>query len=425
MGRKQLKKYDLVVVGGGFAGVAAAVSAERQGIRVLILEKMNCFGGAASNNLVLPFMYYTTNMDGKVCRLSRGIFAEITDELNKNGGMKDSYEFDEEILKLILNRMVMKSGADILFHAQVTDVRQNKDGALESLTVFYKGDEYEIHADYFIDATGDADIAYRCGYPFRLGREEDQLCQPMTLCFRVDNVDMEAFGQCRGDINALYQKFQAEGKIKNPREDVLIFTTMHQKVLHFNSTRIVRKNPTDLFDVTAAELEAREQVFELFHFLKDNFKCFENARILSTAMEIGVRESRMIDGEYCITADELKDCVRFDDTIAVGYYEIDIHNPEGSGTSHYYFKAGEYYTIPYRALLPKNTKNLIVAGRCISVTHEVQASVRIMPIVCTIGQAAGMAAAVAKKQGVDVGQVNVTELQNRLIADGAFLGQQE
>lgn len=113
------------------------------------------------------------------------------------------------------------------------------------------------------------------------------------------------------------------------------------------------------------------------------------------------------------------------DTIAVGNYEIDIHNPEGSGTSHYYFKAGEYYTIPYRALLPKNTKNLIVAGRCISVTHEVQASVRIMPIVCTIGQAAGMAAAVAKKQGVDVGQVNVTELQNRLIADGAFLGQQE
>lgn len=278
----------------------------------------------------------------------------------------------------------------------------------------------EIGASYFIDATGDADLAVLCGCPYHLGREEDHLCQPMTLCFRLGNVDLEAYQRARSTINPLYQKFQAEGKIKNIREDVLIFSTMLSGMLHFNSTRIVRKNPVDAFDITAAEIEAREQVFELYHFLKDNIDGFQNAELVMTAMQTGARESRMIDGDYVLTGSDLVSCARFEDAIAAGNYDIDIHNPEGSGTSHYYFPEGQYYTIPYRSLIPKGTENLLAAGRCISSTHEAQASYRIMPICSTLGQAAGTAAALASRRRTGVRDIPVRDLQRLLKEDGAF-----
>lgn len=191
-------------------------------------------------------------------------------------------------------------------------------------------------------------------------------------------------------------------------------------MLHFNSTRIVRKNPVDAFDITAAEIEAREQVFELYHFLKDNIDGFQNAELVMTAMQTGARESRMIDGDYVLTGSDLVSCARFEDAIAAGNYDIDIHNPEGSGTSHYYFPEGQYYTIPYRSLIPKGTENLLAAGRCISSTHEAQASYRIMPICSTLGQAAGTAAALASRRRTGVRDIPVRDLQRLLKEDGAF-----
>ena len=141
--------------------------------------------------------------------------------------------------------------------------------------------------------------------------------------------------------------------------------------------------------------------------------------MLSTAIQIGTRESRMIDGEYCLTQEDLKNCVHFPDGIAAGNYDIDIHNPEGSGTSHYFFAPGTWYTIPYRCLLPVGTKNLLVAGRCISSTHEAQASYRIMPIVCCIGEAAGTAAGVACRAHTSLRGVDVEQVRAILKAGGA------
>ena len=264
--------------------------------------------------------------------------------------------------------------------------------------------------------------AVMAGVPTRLGREPDNLCQPMTLCFRVCNIDVEDFWKHHKEINDLYKKLQAEGKIKNPRENVLIFNTLVDGVLHFNTTRVVKHNPTDPFDVTEAEMIAREQMFEMYYFLKENCPGFEKSQLLYSAGEIGPRESRMIDGEYLLTETDLRDCVKFDDAIAAGNYDIDIHNPEGTGTSHYYFPAGTWYTIPYRALQPKNADNLLVAGRCVSTTHEAQASIRIMPIVATLGQAAGVAAAQAVKAGVGVKEIDVKALQEALRQGGAFIG---
>jgi hypothetical protein len=210
--------------------------------------------------------------------------------------------------------------------------------------------------------------------------------------------------------------------IKNIREDVLIFDTLTDGVLHFNSTRVVKKNPTDAFVVTAAEIDAREQAFELHEFLKRHFGAFRNSKIIMTAPQIGVRESRMVDGEYMLTERDLKDCVKFDDAVAAGNYDIDIHNPEGSGTSHYYFPDGAFYTIPYRSLLPKGVDNLLVAGRCVSATHEAQASIRIMPIVCCMGEAAGVAAAVAGASRVPAPRADIGKIQDILLKNGAFLG---
>ncbi len=161
-------------------------------------------------------------------------------------------------------------------------------------------------------------------------------------------------------------------------------------------------------------------MFELFNFLRENFEAFKHADILFTAPEIGVRESRMIDGKYVLTQDDLLACKKFEDSIAFCNYDIDIHNPEGSGTSHYYFKEGEYYTIPYRCLLPQKADNLLVAGRCISATHEAQASFRIMPIVCCIGEAAGNAAAIALTDGTTLENADIGKLHAALKANHAM-----
>ncbi|HOB36656.1 MAG: FAD-dependent oxidoreductase [Clostridiales bacterium] len=259
-----------------------------------------------------------------------------------------------------------------------------------------------------------------CGCPYHIGREKDNLCQPMTLCFRALGVDMEKFRESGKVLNRLYQQMQKEGKIKNPRENVLFFYYFVDDILHFNSTRVVKLNPTDAFDLTRAEIEAREQVFELFDFLKENIDGFQNSSLIMTAPSIGVRESRMIDGEYLLTGRDLISCRKFEDSIAAGNYDIDIHNPEGSGTSHYYFPEGQYYTIPYRSLIPKNVDNMLVAGRCISADHEAQASIRIMPIVCCLGEAAGTAVGVAAGEGVAVNRVDVKKVQERLKAQNAF-----
>jgi len=413
-------KYDVLVVGGGFTGVAAAIAAAREGQKVLLAEAGGFLGGAAGVNLVNPFMPYTTTVDGKKVELSAGLFKTICEKLEEMDAIKNGH-FHEEYLKLILDRMTKEAGVDVLFHVLLTGV-EVRDGLIRSVTFSGKSGELTFEADNFVDATGDADLAFRAGCPFRLGRDADNLCQPMTLCFRLANVDKEAYKEHRAEINPLYNRFQAEGKIKNIRENVLIFDNLVPGVLHFNTTRVVKLNPTDPFDVSKAEMDAREQVLEMVTFLKENIPGFENAVLSFTAPAIGVRESRMIDGRHILTAEELKNCTRFPDAIAAGNYDIDIHNPEGSGTSHYYFPAGQYYTIPYRSLVAERVDNLLVAGRCLSATHEAQASIRIMPICTTTGEAAGVGAAVACKDGLPAACADVKKVQEILVKNGAFIG---
>lgn len=415
-----MKKFDVLVAGGGFAGTAAAISAARGGKKVMLFDKFNAPGGAAAVNLVTPFMpYWTINKErNKREYLTGGIFSEIVGKLRELGAMEGDDKFSDEYLKLVLNRMIKEAGVTVLYHAYLKDVE--KEGkSIKSVTVSALGQDIKIAADTFIDATGDGVLSYLAGCSFMLGRNGDNLCQPMTLCFRVANVDVGRFYAEMPEMQKLYKEKQSSGEIRNPRENILTFVVPAKGIIHFNTTRVVKLNPTDPFDVTEAEFAAREQVFELFDLLKASFSSMKDADLIMTAAGIGVRESRMIEGEHILTANDLKECTKFPDSVARGNYDIDIHNPEGTGTSHYYFVPGEYYTIPYRSLTVKDADNLLVAGRCISADHEAQASIRIMPICASTGEAAGIAASLAP--GGKVKEVDIKALRERLTASGALI----
>ena len=415
-----MMKYDVAVIGGGFAGVAAALAAAREGCRVMLIEKGNALGGAAVNALVCPFMPYSTKINGVLTPLSAGLFQTICEKLNARGGMKNHYFLEEE-LKFLLNDMMCEANVDLLFHAYICDTNCLNE-KINSISVATKSGIITIEADYYIDATGDAQMAYLAGCPTVLGRETDHLCQPMTLCFRLGNVDVERFLANRDKLESAYKKSQENGEIINPRENLLLFRTPIPNVLHFNTTRIVKMDPTNPQEVTKAEILARKQVFEIYNLMKKHGDGLENSFLMMTASEIGVRESRMIVGDYVLTEADCRAFKKFDDSIAACNYDIDIHNPEGSGTSHYYFPEGEYYTIPYRSLIPRNVNNALVAGRCISSDHGAQASYRIMPTVCCIGEAAGVAIGLAAKGHTDVRSIDIAELQNKLKNYNAFIG---
>ena len=420
--------HDVIVIGGGFTGVAAAIAAAREGYDTAIIESAGALGGAAVNCLVNPFMNYHMKVekDGekKSVSINAGIFAEIRKRLAACGALEseESFSFDEEKLKVVLDDMCAESGVKVLFHATLCDALC-RDGKIESIGVITKAGKLEFSAKIYIDCSGDADLAFMCGFPTRLGREEDSLCQPMTLCFRVSNIkDTEGFLRDeRPRLQKLYSEAQASGRIKNPRENILVFRYPEAKgVLHFNSTRIVKRNPTNPFDVSIAEAEARKQAYELFDFIKENCDNFAEAHLIQTAASIGVRESRMIDGEYTLNEDDILSCREFTDSIACGNYGIDIHSPDGTGTTLKGIPEGKCYHIPYRCLIPKGSRNLIVAGRTISTTHAAQSAYRIIPIVCCIGEGAGVAAAAALSDGKEPRLVNIDKVHSLLDKYGAM-----
>lgn len=415
-----MKKYDLLVAGGGLTGVAAAVAASREGLSVLLVEKEGCLGGAMSNCLVFPYMRYWYNEDGTLKPLSGGLFTEMRKRQTQMSGRDEWMEFSPEHYKFLLDDMITEAGVDVLFHSRVFEVITEGE-QVKSIKLLSKSGIMEVEAEFFVDATGDGDLFALAGCDYQVGRDEDGLCQPMTTCFRVCGVDTKIFDSERPKLQALYKQFQAEGKIRNPRENLLIFSKLGDGILHFNTTRITHHNPLDIFDISKAEMELRRQVLEMYNFMKENSKAFDNATLISIAGEVGIRESRKLKGVHILQAQELIDKVSFEDTIALGNYDIDIHNPAGTGTTIVDFSENEYYQIPYRCLLPKEYTNLLVAGRCISATHEAQSAVRIMPICACMGEAAGVAVGVAKNSGRNTHTVDVAQVRAKLISYGAVL----
>ncbi|MDD4773080.1 MAG: FAD-dependent oxidoreductase [Eubacteriales bacterium] len=411
--------YDAVIAGGGLAGVMAAVAAAREGMKVLLVEKHGFLGGMATAGLVNPFMnFYERGGHGVLA--NSGLFLSLLERMYALGGTTAprASSYMEEFMKLALDRLCAEYHVKLLFHAKVSDAELNK-GEIKSITVSTCSGNIKLTAPVFADATGDADLSAFAGLEYKLGRDEDGLCQPMTLCFRLGNVDWTRYD--RKKANALYNEMQSKGIIKNPRENILVFRMPVDNIMHLNTTRIVGRNPVDAEDLSAAEIEGREQVYEMYKFMKENIEGLEDCCLIMSAPETGIRESRRIVGRYEITREDLIGTRKFDDRIARGTYDIDIHNPSGSGTVIESIPNDDYYTIPYRALLPQKADNLIVAGRPISSTHAAHSSFRVMPITSCIGEAAGVAAALAVKHDCAFPDIPVDEMQSILTDRGALI----
>lgn len=415
--------YDLIVVGGGLSGTFAAVAAARQGANVLLIEKYGFLGGMATAGLVNPFMPYRTYSarwvsDGEI--VNEGMFTELLDKLDAIGGLQKSREtFDEECMKLVLNDMVCESGVTVLFHTVLCDAKL-ENNTVKSITIANKNGLSELSAAAYIDASGDADIVRFAGLGYTIGRQEDGKAQPMTLCFRVGGVDTNEDIDWE-HLQKRYLQEKDAGNIQNPREDILKFPTMREDVIHFNTTRIINKSNINPQEFSYTEIEAHRQAKEMYDFLKANSKAFANSTLLMTAPQTGVRESVHIEGEYTITADDIMGAVKFEDSICRGTYPIDIHNPSGTGTTLKFIPWNDYYTIPLRALIPKNVDNLIVAGRPISATHEAHSAFRILPICSCIGQAAGVVASLATKRDLAIKDVPYADVKDILLADNALI----
>lgn len=408
-----MKKYDLIVVGGGVSGIAASISAAREGLKVLLIEKTGNLGGAMSNSLVFPFMRHVTIGEEKKV-LAAGIFGEMKKRFLEYG--EHSWEF----YKIIFDEMVTEAGVEVLFHSVAYSI-ESEDRNLKKLSVATKAGVLEFEADFFIDASGDGELFAMAGCDYQLGREADGYCQPMTTCFRLSNVDLKKFHEEKDQLQALYKQERENGNILNPRENILTFTGVGNGILHFNTTRVVMHNPVDSFEISRAEITARKQVYEMIKFLKKNSTAFENAELVNLGNHIGVRESRKLKGVHMLTGDEIMALTRFEDTIALGNYAIDIHNPTGTGTIMRHLKNSDYYNIPYRSLLPKEYNNLLVAGRCLSADHEAHSAVRVIPTCTCMGEAAGKAAVVAKQTGKDAHTLDVKLVQDLLRKCGAAI----
>ena len=338
--------------------------------------------------------------------------------------------FDPEVFKLVAMDLLDEAGVHFLFHAYASDVI--RDQGVQGVVFETKSGPVVIRARVVIDCTGDGDVAARAGACYEIGREDDRLVQPMTLMFRITEFDRAAFDayvkqhpdQWRGvhGLWDLIQQASVDGRLRLPREDMLFFATPHEREISVNSTRVTKVLGTDVWDLSYAEWESRRQMRQIAAFLRRYVPGFEKAYVVQSGVTIGVGEARRILGDYQLTVDDVLQARKFPDVIARSTYPVDIHNPEGTGTALRRLPPGEAYDIPLRCLLPKEVEGLIVAGRCISGTHEAHSSYRVMPVSMATGQAAGVCAALAVRHGRPPRAMPASEVQEELLRQGADLG---
>ena len=408
-------RCDVLVLGGGPAGFAAAVCAARMGARTLLIEQAGALGGMATTGLM---SHWTGSTRG-------GIYEEILDRSRDDAENRQT--INPERLKTILLDMLLESGSALRLHTLACDPVM-EGAAIAGVITESKSGREALLARIVIDATGDGDIAAKAGVPYRKGREMDGRMQPMTLMFKVGGVDTSRAvfpGGFEDDYEVPQGSLQQLGKkhLPPPTGHVLLYRSSLPGVVTCNMTNSIAVDGTSADDLTKAEIECRRQLGPIVAFLREYAPGFENCHLLESADYVGVRETRHFTGEYILTEQDILDARVFDDwAVTKAHFNFDIHNLTGAGLDETgvqkHFPQRHGYTIPYRCFVPKKVENLLLTGRNISGTHAAHSNYRVMPICANMGQAVGCAAALCARKGIGPRKLDVAELQEVLRRQG-------
>ncbi|MBD0379905.1 FAD-dependent oxidoreductase [Paenibacillus sedimenti] len=424
---------DVVVVGGGATGIAAAIAAARNGASTLLIEQRGYLGGMGTAALVPAFCPYT---DGEK-PVIRGIGLDLLEKMKQAAGEKflQSYKeqldwvpIDVETLKRVYDAEVLASGAKILFHTVADQVLLDGD-RISGLVISNKSGRSVIQAKLYIDASGDADLAALAGVPFQVGGEQGEL-QPGTMCYVVTGADRARFEQFleetgeRNQLERTVMEAQRNGDLPEGRKRISGMAWITDSVVGFNFGHVFGIDGTKAEDLTRAAIEGRKLIDTQMRFLRKYVPGFEHIHLVHSGDQIGIRETRRIQGDYTLVVEDFLSMRSFEDDIARNSYFIDIHLANaGSTMTIKHLPKGKSHGVPYRCMLPHGKSNLIVAGRSVSSDRPVQGSLRVMPNCFAMGEAAGVAAAMASFARIGFREVPVPELQRKLVEQGAWLGE--
>ena len=435
---------DVLVVGGGPAGIMAAEAAAGDGLRVMLVESRGFLGGNLTIGLpVLGFLGH------KGTQIIKGLPQNFIDRLRARGAASEHRPcalhmsltiIDPEEAKRTALEIMEEKGVEVLLYVFCTDVVKEGDD-VKGVIIESKAGREAILARTVIDCTGDGDVAFRAGVECRKGDAEGGM-QPPTLMFCMKGVDVQRLRDAIVGHPDVYDmdvmppeqfrtgKFitvglrtqirqaQAAG-YRIPVARTILITGLADDEIWVNMTRVSGVDSTRPESYTYGEIEGRKQIYEIARYLREFVPGFADARIEKVAPFMGIRESRVTVGKYVLTAEDILACRHFDDAIAVASYPVDLHHPKGGDCTLEY--CGDCYDIPYRVLVPEKVENLLVAGRCASFTHEAMASTRVMSTCMALGEAAGRAARIALRDGVKPSQADVAKLRSELKRTGAYL----
>ncbi|MBE1488522.1 FAD-dependent oxidoreductase [Plantactinospora soyae] len=432
-----LGEYEVVVLGGGPAGIMAAAAAARAGRSTILIERYGYLGGAGSAGGLSTFCGLHANVHGDHRQVIHGLADDLLARMDALGGLNPPHlSFENRILaqaydiaayKIATDDLVVESGATVLFHALAVGVVMGGDDSVHAVLVESKSGRGAIVGQMFVDCSGDADLAAWAGAPYEKTPGDAGMMYP-SLMFRINGVDAETAIRERERLPELMDAAEREGAFQFARKKPIVRPQRNPLEWRANMTQLSNADGsaidgTDVEQLSRGELQGRRQIRDQFPFFQQRVPGFANSYVVDIAPSIGIRETRRIIGPYQLTSDDILDCADFPDSVGVNGWPVEAHvagdvvirwpngaNPRG------------FNQLPFRMIVPQRLTNVYVAGRCASMTHDGQSSARVTGPCFAMGQAAGTAADLALAAGVAGGEVDVARLQKRLVDDGAYLG---